>query len=102
MSETYHNSFGARKPSALGFVYCIRDGYKGTVKIGFSNNPNRRLQQLQTASATHLELCGVIETVQSFEKFLHHVFRDRHVFGEWFDDADEGVSTTFKTMRGLD
>lgn len=90
------------KASDTGFVYCIRDGYKRAVKIGFSKNPNRRLNQLQTASATLLELCGQISTTQSYERHLQRLFADRSIFGEWFDDKDESISSMFKMMGDFD
>lgn len=90
------------KMEPIGFVYCIRDGYKRAVKIGFSKNPTRRLNQLQTASATLLELCGQIGATQSYERHLQRLFSDRSIFGEWFDDKDESISSMFRMMEEFD
>jgi len=81
-----------------GWVYCIRDDTAQAVKIGFSRNPKRRIAQLQTANPTRLRLIGVMESVEAFEQFMHWTHRERRLYGEWFDDADEGVSNIFALM----
>jgi hypothetical protein len=86
-------------PNTEGYIYCISDGYKKAAKIGFSRNPQRRLAQLQTASATVLELRGVIPSIRLFESFMHNIFRDRHIHGEWYDNSDEYVSDIFAISK---
>lgn len=75
-----------------GFIYVVRDDAAEAVKIGFTRNPDRRVRQLQTASATPLRLICVFANVQAYEAYLHMSFATRRMCGEWFDDADGGVS----------
>lgn len=78
-----------------GWVYCIRDDASGAVKIGFSKNPERRVQQIQTSFPFKLRLIAAIPAVEAFEQFLHWSHASRRLTGEWFDDADGSVSSLF-------
>jgi len=86
---------GSQRP---GWVYCIRCDASEAVKIGFSKDPFRRFRQIQTSNPNNLRMIGVMEAVEAFEQFLHWSNRDRRMSGEWFDDADNGVSEIFKMM----
>lgn len=81
-----------------GWVYCIRDDVSAAVKIGFSENPARRLSQIQTSSATRLRMVGAIQTARAFERYLHLENARRRLTGEWFDDADEHLSALFNSF----
>ena len=83
-----------------GFVYCIRNDDSEAVKIGFSQNPMRRIKQLQTASPSRLRLIGVVEIAQAFETSLHEQYASRRLSGEWFDDADSEISTVMSMLYG--
>ncbi len=67
-----------------GFVYFIRAGEAGPVKIGFSRSVQTRLAALQTAHHERLVLVakhmGTIET----ERELHQRFTHLRLEGEWF------------------
>lgn len=73
----------------IGFVYFIQAGNGGDIKIGFSVSPGRRLAALQTGSAMHLSLLGVVAGPQSFELAVHTKFRAHRVKGEWFRPAPD-------------
>jgi T5orf172 domain len=65
-------------------LYLISDGEK--VKIGVSENPEKRLSQLQTGHPKRLKLIKIYNVPNYFEKRLHRqlwMFRERHN-GEWF------------------
>lgn len=65
-----------------GFVYFLRCG--DFVKIGYSENPKRRLLHLQTATPYDFELIGAHKGSREQEQYLHKTFahlRHRH---EWF------------------
>lgn len=64
------------------FVYFITNGTHH--KIGISNDPEKRLRQLQTGSSETLSLDGMIEADDDFESLLHEELSDWHVRGEWF------------------
>ena len=55
-------------------IYFIGSLESGTVKIGKSNNPEKRLAELQTGNPHKLVLYGVIENVsQELENRLHQI-----------------------------
>jgi len=70
-------------------IYFIQEGDNGPVKIGFSNDPGRRLQQLKTGSSKPLKLLAVIEGDANKEKELHASFQEFHISGEWFKPVTE-------------
>lgn len=69
-------------------VYFIRMGNK-FIKIGCSDRPSFRLQELQTASPLKLHLQAVIEGNFQTEKGLHEMFSHLKTNGEWFRYTDE-------------
>lgn len=66
-----------------GFVYVVRNS-AGLLKIGYSNDPSRRLAMLRTSAADHLELLGVIPGTLDHERQLHEIFSRARVVREWF------------------
>jgi len=74
------------------FLYCIADN-NGSVKFGFSKDPNRRVRALQTGSADELvllESIGVPEdSVREYERLLHSEFAHLRCRGEWFTISPE-------------
>lgn len=67
----------------------------GPCKLGFSDNPNRRVKQLQTGYPTTLSLKFFSETdyskihARKLEKFLHRDLNAYKLSGEWFNISDE-------------
>ena len=71
-------------------VYFIRAGVKGRIKIGQTENLERRFKSLQTASSVMLKLLGCIDDPErSLEKELHLKFAEWRHHGEWFDPNAE-------------
>lgn len=68
-------------------VYFIKQAGTGHIKIGTSNEPARRLKELQTASSEPLELLGVIDGGQDTEKALHRKFSSFKKSGEWYKSS---------------
>lgn len=76
-------------------IYIISDGE--LVKIGYSQNPTKRLKQLQTGHPKTLKLIKTFDyqpqgimTERLMEKRIHHLlrrFKVRHK-GEWFNCND--------------
>tara|TARA_R110000868_G_scaffold20656_1_gene87085 strand:+ start:221 stop:688 length:468 start_codon:yes stop_codon:yes gene_type:complete len=64
-------------------IYLISHEYQ-FVKIGYTNNINKRLSQLQTSSPVKLEVLHLIEGNITLEKKLHVLFKDLRTTGEWF------------------
>ena len=71
-------------------IYFIGSVEGGAVKIGKSNNPEKRLAELQTGSSSKLFLYGVINNVkEEYELRLHRIFDHLRLEGEWFKLTDE-------------
>src|SRR5699024_5718781 len=54
------------------------------IKIGTSSATEARIEQLQIAAPTKLNLLGSIPGGVLEEKQIHHKFRDLNSYGEWF------------------
>ncbi len=77
--------------TSAGLVYFI--GAFGRVKIGRTNDLDRRLAELQTGCPTKMELLHSIETPQPhvLETKLHRIFAHKRLIGEWFDLGAEDL-----------
>ncbi len=78
-----------RKKYKKCFVYFIRSGRKGSIKIGYAIDPDKRLKELQTGNPYPLTIVATIEcdsmmAAQHMESSLHYRFRKQNVRGEWF------------------
>ena len=71
-------------------LYIIKIRNKNIYKIGISNNPYNRLLSLQTSNPYELQLLFIIKKGSFFEGFLHSLFEEKRMNGEWFrlDDND--------------
>jgi hypothetical protein len=61
------------------------------VKIGWSYNPQARLQSLQVASPLQLRLLRTIRGGPRQEQMLHEFYADERLHGEWFTASDRMV-----------
>ncbi|WP_256123215.1 GIY-YIG nuclease family protein [Streptomyces sp. EN16] len=73
-------------------VYLIGSPGSPLVKIGWTDNPKRRLRHLQTGSPVPLEFLAVFEGGHIVEGELHRRFADRRRHGEWFDLGPDPVA----------
>ncbi|GGY71276.1 hypothetical protein GCM10010363_60650 [Streptomyces omiyaensis] len=76
------------KPGGGSFVYVIGPVGSTRVKIGTSNNPEKRLKELQTGNPERLEVLWSTHGGRELESALHGAFAAFRVEGEWFDFAD--------------
>ena len=69
------------------YVYAIRNNHTGRIKLGISENPERRLKELQIGNDCELELLAYREAANRFkdEKAIHDKYQHLRVRGEWFD-----------------
>lgn len=71
-------------------VYFIRNTETGSIKIGHSNDPSRRLSALQTGVEHDLEVVFVVEEWGQPEEYkLHQQFAHLRLRGEWFDPKQD-------------
>lgn len=66
-------------------VYVILDSSKNHIKIGVSNNPNKRLATIQTSCSNPLKLIHVQEGNVVDENRIHAQLKQYRLKGEWFD-----------------
>lgn len=66
-------------------VYAVKHPH-GYVKIGRSENPEKRLQGIQVGSPYELEILAAVETAapKRLEETLHERFASDNKRGEWF------------------
>lgn len=75
----------ATRCQAIGWVYFIRSGETGLVKIGWTaGDAEKRLKDLQTGNGESLRLLMQTPGTQRDEKALHRRYAEYHVRGEWF------------------
>ena len=73
------------------YVYFIRAGYTGPIKIGVAANVQRRLETLQTGNHLTLYIIATIKysgraEAYEKEKKFHNLFKDKRLRGEWFSN----------------
>lgn len=67
-------------------LYILQAKVTGYVKVGRSEEPEKRLLQLQTGSSTPLRLILIATGQGAREKELHRQLKRYHVVGEWFKE----------------
>lgn len=68
-----------------GWVYLIEAGAGGSVKIGWSLDPEARMDRLQTGHPELLTLLAVIPGTRHLEIAIHRKLRPYRQVGEWFE-----------------
>jgi hypothetical protein len=69
--------------------YAIQVDPDGPVKLGISQNVQRRLEGLQTAAPYRLKLLVAVPGFRETEKSVHARFQDARIGGEWFNPTPE-------------
>jgi len=69
-------------------IYFIQAGENGPIKIGQSDNPQERLNQLQTANPYKLKLLWIYCGDSYSEAEIHKMFLQELIRGEWFHPSD--------------
>lgn len=85
---------------APGFVYLMRHGRAGTVKIGYSKNPKEREETLQ-AEDPDLNLLASWPGTTDDERALHTRFADLRTRGEWFRLSPNDVGGLIEEFGGI-
>jgi rRNA-processing protein FCF1 len=96
------NESGVGELENITNIYFIGSVESGTVKIGKSSDPEKRLAGLQTGNSNRLFLYGVIRDVNEYyENKLHKRFENIRLEGEWFKLTDELIQfIVSKTSNG--
>jgi hypothetical protein len=72
-----------------GQVYFLKAPAVNLIKIGFSIDPERRLNEVRLISPTPVEFMGSIRGDYEEERALHQKFAHLHSHGEWFVAASD-------------
>lgn len=67
------------------YLYFIKGG--NFIKIGRSNDPKERIQQLQVSSPERLIFIKTFYNRGLYEFPIHNIFKSIRVQGEWFNDC---------------
>ena len=70
--------------SKEGFVYYIQEEMDGNIKIGWSEDPIKRLQQHQTSNSRELRMLVYVKGSPDYEREIHSKFQTSKTTGEWF------------------
>lgn len=86
-------------------IYLIENVLTGNIKIGISDDCQKRLRSLQTGSDCELRLLCEFITPSSppskIEALLHKEFKRKSVRGEWFSVEENDVIEAIKRMNGV-
>ena len=70
--------------NGVDYVYFMRLGEAGPIKIGHSVNIKERLAVIQVNNPYLITLLTVVDGGFSKERELHKLFKDHKIYGEWF------------------
>ena len=75
------------------FIYLIKQTNSNLCKIGISENPEKRIKQLQTANGTPLDLIKQFKTEFGYklEAALHRHFFSKKTIGEFFELEEKDI-----------
>lgn len=72
----------------------------GRIKIGYTSQPERRLNDLRNSDMEQLSLIGSIDGGRALEKKIHALVSYYQIKGEWFRDCPEVRGVIDRAMRG--
>lgn len=87
----YRREYRRRKKRDDGtqYVYFIRMGDDGPVKIGIAKDPQGRLRDLQVGCPFPLKLLATVSGGMEKEQRLHEELQEFRMEGEWFQPTPE-------------
>lgn len=91
---------GPRKDLVTSFVYFARAERSGLIKIGVSNNPTKRVSDLQVANGERLTAILVVPGSSHKGRQFHSRFKVCRERGEWF--REEGPLYKFLADKHLE
>ena len=89
-----------KKPKKFkGYIYFIQGKCGGAIKIGYSVDPKKRLEVLQTGYPDTLQILLMIPGNEGNERIQHRLFEDARLKGEWFR-PDDCLIEKIKELKG--
>jgi hypothetical protein len=74
------------------YVYFIQAGERGPIKIGITQEPEARRDELQIGSPVDLVLLAAHPGTPALERALHRRFTEGNLRGEWFRPDTPGLA----------
>jgi hypothetical protein len=89
--EERWQTYKKRGGTTDGFVYFVQEVGSGRVKIGWSERPDERIREMQTANSHTLHLVGLFSGTSRDETDVHRSLASSRVQGhrEWFYTTTE-------------
>lgn len=84
------------------FIYFIGMLNDSIIKIGISNDPQKRLKELQVANPYELRLIFMFRGDESKEIQLHEKFVEYNIRGEWFYNIGKLKEYVNQILRTID
>jgi hypothetical protein len=82
------------------YIYIVRAGDDGPVKIGWTANPKARLSYLAVDNPAPLRLLALTSGSMKEEKELHRRFAEHRIRGEWYRPEKELLDFADQLMSG--
>jgi hypothetical protein len=79
----------------MSWLYFIREGETGPIKVGRSDDPWKRLDSLQVGNPRRLTLIAakrIGKSVHIVERDIHSEFQEHQMLGEWYAPVDALVA----------
>lgn len=95
-TDEIYFTYSLLETEKVACVYFVRNE-NGQVKIGKTKDLKKILQQISTTVKNYANQKVLIERliiapeyfISEIETELHHFYKDKRAYGEWFDDLDE-------------
>jgi hypothetical protein len=102
--ETPEKNVTGAQPTGRAYVYVIRAGKRGPLKIGVTRSVSQRVKELQIGNPEKLRICYTIrcftfQEARDLEAELHQTFGKYRLSGEWFQASTE-IWRTFLKFEG--
>lgn len=87
------------------FIYFLKLKFKSTgqeiIKIGFTNNPQRRLKELkkQHNKSKNIEIFAIFTGDKQGEAKLHHHFKHLNILGDYYLDTFHEIEKFVKNVE---
>lgn len=84
-----------------GFIYFLQSETNDRIKIGYTVDIHNRIQGLQTEKKDKLVLLLMVPGNFGYETFLHKMFKQHNIEGEWFN-PDPEILEYMDNLKELD
>ena len=85
-----------RKTHVVYFVFCA-----GFVKIGTTSSLKKRMSAIQMCAPWQTRVVGIVPGGRSTEQFLHYVYKEHAIGGEWFRLGDDMRQAILEMADGI-